>query len=582
MLPTERDARAQIVWYSHKVHAAGLVCATDGNLSVRLDDGQLLITPSGIRKEEMTEADPIVIDMEGEPINDSRRPSTEYKIHVEAYRRRPEIRAVIHAHPPIAVAYTLAEASLDTCMLPEIVVGLGRVPIAPYATPSTDALPQSMRELIRHSDVVMLARHGSVTVGTSLSEAFARLEKLERSAEILLAAHALGGAKPFSRDQLEELHGLRGFYGVSGAVVPCAEELDDGRQAPQDKSRPVRSIEWQDGRLILLDQTELPNRVVLEEQATVEQVWDSIKRLKVRGAPAIGVAAAYGLVVAMQNKAGLNRELFLAELRDAAVYLSSSRPTAVNLSWAVNRVVRFAERSQASSGAELLELVTGEASRIHEEDIELCRSIGIHGVSLIQDGVGILTHCNAGRLATSDYGTATAPMYLAHERGVSFSVYSDESRPLLQGSRLTAWELKQAGIDVYTITDNMAAAMMQQGLIHLVIVGTDRVAANGDVANKIGTLGVAILAKHFDIPFYVACPSSTVDLNTTTGRDIEIEGRDADEVTSFGARRTAPVGIKVRNPAFDVTPHELVTGFITDRGVVRPPYERALQELFGQ
>ncbi|TVR06469.1 MAG: S-methyl-5-thioribose-1-phosphate isomerase [Spirochaetaceae bacterium] len=427
----------------------------------------------------------------------------------------------------------------------------------------------------------MLARHGSVTVGKTLSDAFAKLEKLERSAEILIAAQSLGGAKPFSRDRLEELHGLRGFYGVSGRALPCVDGLDDGRRPDDQEARSVRSIEWEDGRLILLDQTQLPNHVVREEQTSVEQVWDSIKKLKVRGAPAIGVAGAYGLVVAMRENTALEREPFLAALRDAAAYLSSSRPTAVNLSWAVNRVVAAAQRSGASSGAELLELITAEARHIHEEDIELCRSIGVHGVPLIQDGMGILTHCNAGRLATSDYGTATAPMYLAHERGVSFSVYSDESRPLLQGSRLTAWELQQAGIDVYTITDNMAAAMMQQGLIHLVIVGTDRVAANGDVANKIGTLGVAILAKHFNIPFYVACPSSTVDLGTETGREIEIEERDAEEVTSFGARRTAPVGIKVRNPAFDVTPHELVTALITDRGIVRPPYGQTLRELFG-
>jgi methylthioribose-1-phosphate isomerase len=221
------------------------------------------------------------------------------------------------------------------------------------------------------------------------------------------------------------------------------------------------------------------------------------------------------------------------------------------------------------------------AEAIHQEDIELCRKIGEYGVPLIQDGMGVLTHCNAGRLATSEYGTATAPMYLAHQNGVRFSVYSDESRPLLQGSRLTAWELKEAGIDVYTITDNMAAFVMQQGLIDLVIVGTDRVAANGDVANKIGTMGVAILAKHFGIPFYVASPFSTIDLATPTGSDIVIEERGEDEVTHFGLRRTAPEGIKVRNPAFDVTPNELVTAIITDRGIIKAPYTENLKKVFG-
>ena len=343
----------------------------------------------------------------------------------------------------------------------------------------------------------------------------------------------------------------------------------------------VKSIVWENETLYLLDQTQLPVDVVVEEQRSVEQVWDSIKQLKVRGAPAIGVAAAYGLVIAMRDHRGASREAFIARLKEAADYLDSSRPTAVNLHWALTRAVRTVEESGATSGAELLQVLTEVAEEIHREDIELCRSIGEHGVSLITEGAGVLTHCNAGRLATAEYGTATAPMYLAHERGVRFSVYSDESRPLLQGSRLTAWELQQAGIDVYTITDNMAAFVMQQGLIDFVILGTDRVAANGDVANKIGTMGVAILAKHFGIPFYVACPASTVDLNTPTGDRIVIEEREEDEVTHFGLRRTAPEGIKVRNPAFDVTPHELVTAIITDRGIVRPPYDRTLAEAFG-
>lgn len=343
----------------------------------------------------------------------------------------------------------------------------------------------------------------------------------------------------------------------------------------------VKSIVWEDDKLLLLDQTQLPVDVVVEEQTSVEQVWDSIKQLKVRGAPAIGVAGAYGLVVAMRSHRSATREHFLAELKKAADYLDSSRPTAVNLHWALSRTVAAVAASSAPDGEALFRVLTDTAVEIHQEDIQLCRSIGEHGVSLIPEGAGVLTHCNAGRLATSEYGTATAPMYLAHERGVKFSVYSDESRPLLQGSRLTAWELQQAGIDVYTITDNMAAFVMQQGLIDLVIVGTDRVAANGDVANKIGTMGVAILARHFGIPFYVACPASTVDLETPSGDRIVIEERGDEEVTHFGQRRTAPEGIKVRNPAFDVTPNELVTAIITDRGIVKPPYGTTLKEAFG-
>ena len=342
-----------------------------------------------------------------------------------------------------------------------------------------------------------------------------------------------------------------------------------------------KSIEWRDGKLLLLDQTQLPESVVVEEQHTAEQVWDSIKQLKVRGAPAIGVAGAYGLVVAMRPFRSAGRYHFLHELHRAAAYLDSSRPTAVNLSWALKRVVTAVESAPEADGASLFEVVQRVAEEIHCEDIELCRRIGEVGAPLITSGMGILTHCNAGRLATAEYGTATAPMYLAHQQGVAFSVYSDESRPLLQGSRLTAWELQQAGIDVYTITDNMAAYVMGQGLVDMVIVGTDRVAANGDVANKIGTMGVAVLARHFGIPFYVASPFSTIDLNTAAGAEIVIEERDEAEVTHFGLRRTAPEGIKVRNPAFDVTPHELVTGFITDRGLVEPPYGENLRRMFG-
>ena len=343
----------------------------------------------------------------------------------------------------------------------------------------------------------------------------------------------------------------------------------------------VPSIKWENENLFILDQTKLPGEVHIEQQITLEQIWDSIRQLKVRGAPAIGVAGAYGLVVAMQQKQHMKREEFLRDLLESAQYLDTSRPTAVNLSWALKRIVDRADAAGASNGRDLYREIKDEAEKIHEEDIRLCRSIGEHGVELIREGYGILTHCNAGRLATSEYGTATAPMYLAHKRGVSFRVYSDESRPLLQGARLTAWELMEAGIDVTTITDGMAAFVMSQGLIDMVIVGTDRVAANGDVANKIGTLGVAILARHYNIPFYVACPASTVDLSTDKGSDIVIEERPESEVTEFASRRVAPDGIKVRNPAFDVTPHHLVSALISDRGIIYPPYAERLKENFG-
>lgn len=342
------------------------------------------------------------------------------------------------------------------------------------------------------------------------------------------------------------------------------------------------TLAWRDDALYLLDQTRLPLDIVVERQASVEEVWESIRALKVRGAPAIGVAAAYGLCVAMQGSRAAPASSFRARLAEQAAYLASARPTAVNLQWAVQRLQdRVARYGDAGSAAALYDVLLDEAQRIHAEDQALCEGIGRSGQPLIRPGCGILTHCNAGALATTGIGTATAPMYHAHQRGTPFRVYADETRPLLQGARLTAFELQRAGIDVTLLTDNMAAATMQRGLVDLVIVGTDRVAANGDFANKIGTLGVAILAKHFGIPVYVACPSSTLDLATRTGEDIVVEERASDEVTSFATRRTAPDGVAVRNPSFDVTPHALVAGFITERGLVGPPFEHNLSALFG-
>lgn len=343
----------------------------------------------------------------------------------------------------------------------------------------------------------------------------------------------------------------------------------------------VKTLSYSDGVLTILDQTKLPVEVVNEEQESIEQVWDSIKKLKVRGAPAIGIAGAYGLLYGVRDKLEVGTDEFLAVLREKAAYLDSSRPTAVNLSWALKRMVAKAESLSDLSAREIFAELEREAIAIHEEDKNICRNIGKHGKVLIKDGMGVLTHCNAGSLATSELGTATAPMYLAFEDGVKFKVYSDETRPLLQGARLTSWELQQSGIDVTLICDNMAAFMMSKGYIDLVIVGTDRVAANGDTANKIGTMGVAILAKYYNIPFYVACPSSTFDFATEKGDDIVIEERDPEEVTFFGARRTGPEGIQVRNPAFDVTPHELITGFITENGIVRAPFIENLKKSFG-
>jgi methylthioribose-1-phosphate isomerase len=340
------------------------------------------------------------------------------------------------------------------------------------------------------------------------------------------------------------------------------------------------TLAWQEEVLYLLDQTRLPQAVVVERVADVEDVWRWIHELRVRGAPAIGVAAAYGLCVAMQPLRHLSSGDFQSQLMQQASFLDSARPTAVNLSWSLKRMLAAAHRSAAQAPDAIYQVLVDEARKIHAEDRALCAGIGAHGVSLITPGCGVLTHCNAGALATTGMGTATAPIYMAHQQGICFRIFADETRPLLQGSRLTAFELQRAGVDVTLITDSMAASIMSQGLVDLVIVGTDRVAANGDFANKIGTLSVAIAARYFGIPFYVACPSSTLDLLTANGSDIVIEEREDHEVTHVAGQPTAPVDIKVRNPAFDVTPHDLVTGFITERGIVKSPFDKNFAALF--
>ncbi len=333
------------------------------------------------------------------------------------------------------------------------------------------------------------------------------------------------------------------------------------------------SITWNDHALRILDQTLLPNTVVERDLDTVEAVWDAIKTLKVRGAPAIGVCAAYGVVVSVLRRDPRTIEEGVRAVTDSTDYLATSRPTAVNLFWALDRMRRVAGQANGTTTLEhWLGALEGEAVAIHDEDRALCRAIGLHGSGLIQDGYGVLTHCNAGALATAEHGTALSVMYAAHHEGRRFKVYADETRPLLQGARLTAWELTQAGIDTTLICDNMAAQVMREGKINLVVVGADRIAANGDTANKIGTYGVALLAKAHNIPFYVAAPYSTFDLTLATGASIPIEERDAAEVTHPFGNAIAPAGVHVYNPAFDVTPAALIHGFITEAGILHPPF----------
>ena len=339
------------------------------------------------------------------------------------------------------------------------------------------------------------------------------------------------------------------------------------------------AIRWQGNSLALLDQTRLPVEEVWNTYTDYRKVADAIRRLVVRGAPAIGVAAAYALCLAAMEYKGQNPEEFQKSMAAASAELAASRPTAVNLFWALDRM--GLALGAAGCGAEALPILIREAEAIHREDIAMNRKMGKHGASLVPKGARILTHCNAGAIATGGYGTALGVVRSAFTQGKVEMVYCDETRPLLQGARLTAWELVKDGIPATLITDNMAASLMAQGKIDLVLLGCDRMAANGDFANKIGTYGVAVLAHYHGIPFYSVLPSSTIDLSIPDGSHIPIEQREASEVTHFAGVRTAPEGVGVYNPAFDVTPHRLLTGIITEKGVIHPPFAEQLAERFG-
>jgi methylthioribose-1-phosphate isomerase len=331
------------------------------------------------------------------------------------------------------------------------------------------------------------------------------------------------------------------------------------------------------GTLFMIDQTLLPEHFVEIETATVEEVWQAIRRLSVRGAPAIGVAAAWGAVLGTQRQRDSTRAEFDIRHREVSDYLAASRPTAVNLSWALERLHRVAAKDSAATATEIHERLFEEAALIQAEDEQMCRRIGIHGANLLETGTGVLTHCNAGGLATAGDGTALSVIFAASAAGKQLHVYADETRPLLQGARLTAWELQQRHVDVTVICDNMAAQVMKEGRVQTVVTGADRIAANGDAANKIGTYGVALLARAHKIPFYVAAPSSTFDLTLATGDEIPIEQRAADEVTHGFGRQTVPAGVAVYNPAFDVTPATLIDAIITERGVINRPDTAAIR-----
>src|SRR6188768_3911276 len=341
------------------------------------------------------------------------------------------------------------------------------------------------------------------------------------------------------------------------------------------------TIEWKDDAVVMIDQRKLPASEVYVTCKTSKEVAKAIKTMVIRGAPAIGVAAAMGLALGMKRSSASGTKQFATEFQRLCDEMAATRPTAVNLFWAIERMKRiFARVVQAGASVdEIKRVLEEEARNIHDEDVASCRAMGAYGATLVPADARILTHCNAGALATAGYGTALGVIRAAAEQGKRVAVMADETRPFLQGARLTAWELVKDGIDTTVITDNMAGAMMRLGNVDLVVVGADRIAANGDVANKIGTYAVAVLAKEHGIPFYVAAPISTVDLNTPDGTRIPIEERNDREVTHVGSSRLTPEGARIRNPAFDVTPSKYVTAIITERGIARSPYGDSLAKL---
>lgn len=335
----------------------------------------------------------------------------------------------------------------------------------------------------------------------------------------------------------------------------------------------VEAIQWKDRSVILIDQTLLPEKLTFLTITDYQVLGTAIKRLQVRGAPAIGIAAAYGIVLGIQHlKNSTPKSEFFDTLNRVATELKQTRPTAVNLFWAIDKMLAIADAHKAESIEFITDQLLAAAQAIHDWDRDNCRRIGEHGARLLKDGMTALTHCNAGALATGGIGTALGVFYTAAEAGKQIKVFADETRPLLQGARLTTWELMQAGIDVTLICDNMAAFSMQQHKIDIIIVGADRIAANGDTANKIGTYNLAVLAEKHQIPFYIAAPMSTFDFQIESGRQIPVEERAADEISMGFDKRTAPVGVQVYNPAFDITPHELIRGFITEKGILNPPF----------
>lgn len=347
-----------------------------------------------------------------------------------------------------------------------------------------------------------------------------------------------------------------------------------------NSTTPIESIQWREDHVRIIDQTYLPKRKVYSDIRDMGRMWEAIKKLRVRGAPAIGIAAGYGFYMGIKELPESSFNSFWVEVERIADYLRGARPTAINLEWALDRIMTTMQAHKEEPIADIKKVALETAKTIHAEDKRICKKIGENGVELVEKGSKILTHCNTGSLATGQYGTALSVIFHAHDADKDIEVWVDETRPLMQGARLTAWELKQAEIPFKLIIDSAAGSLMKAGKVDMVMVGADRLAANGDTANKIGTYSLAVLAKENDIPFYVAAPLSTIDMELENGDNIPIEERDEEEIITFNDSKIAPKKTSAYNPAFDVTPHSYITGFITEKGIIEPPFDKNFKFLF--
>ena len=557
----------------------GLNRGSSGNVSVRLNQDCFLISPSGVNKDTLTPAQLVLMSIHGDVLSGG-KPSTEWMMHRDIYASRPEVNAVVHTHSDQATALACARKEIPPFHYMVAVTGSDRIRCAPYALFGSKDLSMHAVQALKGSWACLLANHGVLAVHTSLAKALYVAQEVESLATQYIAACSVGQPQLLSDQQMQQVMDQFTDYGLTAVPTNATRPL----LTQNDVTPSVCTLRWCGDYLEMIDQRLLPRAFELLQYRDAEQVAQGIRTMVVRGAPAIGVAAAYGMALEALKYAHTNVNEFKQRLDTAEHVLATSRPTAVNLCWALKKIREsfeaYLQTQPDASAAMLAKHLVEQAQAMELDDVRANQAMGTYGAALLPDVCTVLTHCNAGALATAGHGTALGVIRSAVNAGKRINVFADETRPFLQGARLTAWELLQDNIPVTLLTDNAAGWAMQKGLIDAVIVGADRIAANGDVANKIGTYMVAVLAKQHNIPFYVAAPLSTVDMTIPNGLHIPIEMRDRNEVLGYGEVQWAPSEVDVFNPSFDVTPAHLITAIVTEKGVVHCPSDSVMREFF--